>query len=91
MRPQSIATIAYAPGDPPANPAQLQAFLRAEFAKIAAVVQALAAGHLDMTTAEPAKPRDGDLRYADGAGWDPGSGKGLYVHNGSVWVLVIAL
>jgi len=28
--------------------------------------------------AEPGKPRDGNIVYADGTNWDPGSGAGLY-------------
>ena len=32
------------------------------------------------TVGGPAKPRDGDIRYADGANWNPGSGQGIYVY-----------
>lgn len=35
---------------------------------------------------EPAKPREGDLRYADGSDWDPGSGAGLYRFTAGSWV-----
>ena len=28
------------------------------------------------------------VRYADGTGWDPGSGAGLYYWNGSAWTFI---
>lgn len=36
----------------------------------------------------PDKPRNGRLYYADGADWDPGSGRGLYIYDsaGPTWV-----
>lgn len=85
MRTPSNASALYAPNDPPADPAQLQRYLREEMAKIAACVGTLAAGHLDKTYAPPAKPRDGDWRYADGTTWNPGSGQGFYYFNGVAW------
>jgi len=36
---------------------------------------------------EPDKPRTGQVYYADGTEWDPGSGEGLYYFNSSsAWV-----
>lgn len=91
MRPANSGTTAYAPGEPPVDSAQMQRYLRDEFAKLAAAINALAAGHLDKLHAAPAKPRDGDLRYASGpGGWDPGAGKGLYMFS-TVWTLIKAL
>lgn len=90
MRTPSIGTIAYSPGEPPRDPAQLQRFLRDELQQISAALQALAAGHFDQQTVAPAKPRDGDVRYADGTNWNPGSGKGLYMFS-TVWTLIKAL
>lgn len=37
-------------------------------------------------TREPERPRRGQLVYADGTEWDPGSGEGVYAYNGTVWV-----
>ena len=31
------------------------------------------------------KPRDGDIRYADGTNWNPGSGAGIYAYVGGAW------
>jgi hypothetical protein len=33
----------------------------------------------------PVSPQDGEIFYADGAGWDPGSGAGIYHYNSSVY------
>lgn len=66
----------------------LHAYLRNELTAISAAIQALAVGHLDKEYAAPSKPRDGDLRYADGTTWNPGSGAGIYYFNGSIWKLL---
>ena len=34
----------------------------------------------------PAKPREGMLAVADGVGWNPGAGKGLYEYKSGGWV-----
>ena len=34
---------------------------------------------------EPQRPRDGDVVYADGTEWDPGSGEGFYGYYGAAW------
>lgn len=33
----------------------------------------------------PDKPRDGDVRFADGTSWNPGGGEGLYVFYNNTW------
>jgi hypothetical protein len=35
--------------------------------------------------AAPNDPAKGQLAYADGAAWNPGSGEGLYRYTGSAW------
>lgn len=88
MRPSNSNSFSYQAGDPPSDPAGLQKFLREELAKIAATFNALAAGHLDKTYVAPTKPRDGDVRYADGTSWNPASGAGVYYFNGTIWKLL---
>jgi len=40
-----------------------------------------------VTNSSPDKPRQGQMYYADGANWDPGSGEGIYFYNASsTWV-----
>lgn len=92
VRTPSIATTSYAPTTVPTNPDELQRYLVTEFAKISAVINLLALGHLEKTTVTPAKPRDGDIRYADGVNWLPNGtgGVGVYYFKGatSTWVLL---
>lgn len=90
MRTPNIGSISFTPGEVPADLLGLQRYVRDLEIRVGATIAALAAGHLDKTTVAPAKPRDGDIRYASGAGgWDPlGTGAGIYWYNGatSAWV-----
>lgn len=74
----SLATAQYQPGQVPTDTAQLPRYLSEEFQKISAMIDLLQAGHKDVTYAAPKKPRTGDIRYADGTSWNPGSGEGIY-------------
>ena len=38
--------------------------------------------------AAPGRPREGQIVYADGTDWDPGSGAGFYGYTGAAWVLL---
>lgn len=44
------------------------------------VITNIADGNYDVTYVAPAKPRQGDIRFADGTDWNPGSGEGLYIY-----------
>lgn len=88
MRTPNIGTAFYSPAQPPNDPAMLAMFLREELQKISGAIAALALGHIDQVSVAPTKPRDGDIRYADGTAWNPGSGKGVYVYKTSAWVLL---
>lgn len=90
MRTPNLGTAFYAPGEPPTDAAEMQRFLRDEFQKIGAAVQALALGHLDKINVAPSKPRNGDIRYADGVQWKPNGtgGVGIWYFNGAAWVLL---
>jgi hypothetical protein len=85
MRPTNINSAFYVPQPVPSNPADLANYLRTELAAIQNVISILAAGHIDTTYAAPEKPRDGDLRLADGVLWDPGSGQGVYCYYNGTW------
>lgn len=41
--------------------------------------------NMEVLALAPSAPIDGTLAIADGAGWDPGSGKGLYRYDGAAW------
>ena len=78
------ALLAGIPTDPEDVPLYLQQ-------AIPALVEALQeAGDIQRKLdVEPDKPREGDLRYADGTNWDPGSGAGLYRYTAAAWVLIM--
>ena len=88
VAPRNLSSASYTPGQVPTDPKDFHRFMREEFDKISATVALLAAGHLDMQYAAPAKPRDGDIRYADGTAWNPGAGKGIYYYKATVWTLL---
>lgn len=85
MRTPNINSAYYAPGAVPRDSKSLQRFLQDEFKKIQNAVNAVALGHLDETHVSPAKPREGDIRLADGTNWNPGSGSGMYFYQDSAW------
>lgn len=37
-------------------------------------------------SAQPRKYQNGDIVYADGSNWDPGSGEGFYGRENGAWV-----
>ena len=84
----NIGSVFYSPGQPPEKPDDLPRFLRDELAKVALAISALAVGHLDKSNAAPTKPREGDLRFADGTAWNPGAGQGVYAYYGGAWHLL---
>ncbi|MES2040479.1 MAG: hypothetical protein V4495_21885 [Pseudomonadota bacterium] len=90
MRVSNSNTVAYAPSQVPDDAAEMQRFFSFELQKIATAITGLSLGHLDKTTVVPTKPRDGDIRYADGILWNPGAGVGIYYYKGatSAWVFL---
>ncbi len=77
----------YQPGPVPSQgvPAGLLNWLSNEFRRIAAALNGTTGVRLVPLGAEPDKPSEGLMVYADGASWDPGSGAGVYVYNGATW------
>ena len=87
VREITTSTVSYSPGIVPSDPKEYQRFFGDEFRKIQAALDALAAGHLDKIYVEPTKPKDGDVRYADGTDWKPNGvgGAGIWYYNGTTW------
>lgn len=73
----------YAPA--PVNTSNYQQYLSEELQKISSALNLISAGHIDVSYSLPTKYIEGDIRLADGAGWNPGSGKGFYVYRNSAW------
>ncbi len=78
-------SVAYTPNTPPDDPKALKVFLQNELRQIATAIAVARKGRLDKTTVAPPRPRDGDLVYADGTSWNPGSGQGAYIYYGAAW------
>ena len=59
-------------------------WLMEEFRKLANVLRAVDGTRLTLIELHqaPTKPRDGEIYFADGTDWDPGSGRGLYYYDG---------
>jgi len=78
----------YEPGAPPVNEEDMGIYVVTELKRLASVVLNQAIFRLERTHVAPDKPRGGDIRYADGSNWDPGSGEGVYFFKESTtaWV-----
>ena len=85
MRTPNLGTVFYWPENPPTDAADMGRFVYSELQKISIAIAALAKGHLDKSYAAPTKPREGDLMYADGTTYNPGSGQGIYAYYGAAW------
>ena len=72
--------IRYSPAPVPDDAKDLPAYLRKEFDRMSAIIGNIADGHYEESNVVPSKPRAGDVRYADGSNWNPGSGEGLYIY-----------
>ncbi len=73
--------IRYEPSPVPDNAEDIPAYLRQEFSRMSRIINNIADGHFDVSNAAPDKPRIGDIRYADGSNWNPGStGEGIYIY-----------
>ncbi len=77
----------YAPSPAPANSEELQRFLNEQLAEVSR--QSATLTPVDLILQEvnvaPARPQNGQVVYADGTNWNPGSGRGIYYFNGSTW------
>jgi len=79
------------PGDPPSDPAELGRWLRELVVQLQATLTTLDEKTYTLRAVAPTKVWDGLTVYANGATFNPGLGKGLYMHNGSVYTLIKAI
>jgi len=70
----------WSPNPAPVNPEDLPDYLFNELNRLGDILFNLDTFRLEPTNVVPAKPRDGDIRYADGTNWNPGSGQGIYAY-----------
>lgn len=81
----AVKPVAYVAMPPPSRPEALPAYLASEFERIAAAIRSLASGRVETSFRAPDKPRDGDIRLADGVNWNPGAGAGVYAWYAGAW------
>ena len=84
----------WTPNPAPVNNDNLSDYLFNELNRLSDIIFNLDVMRLEQTNKDPenttiannrGKPRDGDIRYADGTNWDPGSGVGIYAYIGTAW------
>lgn len=73
-------SVKYSPSIAPIETDDVPPYLNRELKKLSDVVNNISEGHMEVTNVVPTKPRAGDIRYADGTNWNPGSGEGLYLY-----------
>jgi len=64
----------------------LREWIEAELQKLEEAQAETTEVELRPVFAEPPRPREGMIVYADGVEWNPGSGKGIYNYNGTIWI-----
>lgn len=84
-RPIQGQVIRYVPAQVPDNSADIPRFLKQELEQIRQAISLVQDGQIDVTTVAPSKPRDGMIRRADGASWNPGGGAGVYCYYAAAW------
>ena len=75
----------YEPGPLPDNSEDLGIYVVTELKRLGNILFNQSVMRLEETNTAPAKPRDGDIRYADGTNWNPGAGTGIYWFDGTTW------
>lgn len=77
----------YGVNTPPRDPEQLGAWAYQELNRIANVSREPKESlKLVPIHAEPHKMDNGDIVYADGTNWNPGSGAGFYGRESGIWI-----
>ena len=75
----------YEPGPLPEDTDDFGLYLVTELKRLGSILYNQATFRLERVHAEPKRPRIGDIRYADGTDWNPGSGEGVYLFDGTSW------
>lgn len=60
-------------------------WLYEELGRISAEMNKPARMEYEVLSIEPEKPQEGTVAFADGSGWNPGAGAGLYEYRSGAW------
>lgn len=80
-------TARFSPDPAPREPEELPSYLGDVFETLGSMVNSPTRNFAPMNSAPP-KPTTGDIAFADGIAWDPGSGRGLYYFDTGAWVKI---
>ena len=69
---------------PPTEAEELPDYLSNTFEGLSTMVNSPTRNYAPMNT-EPPKPTDGDMAFANGTGWEPGDGRGMYFYDNEHW------
>ena len=77
----------YVPNPVPANPEDLPRYIFEEFLKLQGALQENPTTFIEVKNVAPDRIKRGDIVYADGTNFNPGSGEGIYFRNAAgSWV-----
>lgn len=82
-----MTQLVYQPAALPEDVGPLGKYVREELLRIATLV--LASNEVPLIFEEPLFSTEGLMLSADGVGWNPGSGAGLYIFRGGVWIFIV--
>ena len=71
----------YTPNPVPENPEDLPKDLLEEFTKLQGALQENPVNFIEVKNVAPSRIKQGDIVYADGTNFNPGSGEGIYFRN----------
>ena len=82
----------WSPNPAPVAPEQLPDYLFNELNRLGDIIFNIDMLQLAKSSVAPGaeavrktKPRDGEIRYADGTDWNPGGGEGIYAFFNNAW------
>lgn len=80
--------MAYEPSLPPGDAEALAGYVFDELSKVSETLHGVEYIHLEELHNPPERPRTGQIVFADGTDWDPGSGRGYYGYDAATpaWV-----
>jgi hypothetical protein len=77
----------YNPNPVPDNTEDLPKYIFDELLRLQGALEENPISYIEIKNAEPDRIKQGDIVYADGSNWNPGSGEGIYFRNAAgSWV-----
>ena len=71
----------YTPNPVPSNPEDLPKYIFEELLRLQGALEENPTTYIEVKNAAPSRIKQGDIVYADGSNFNPGSGEGIYFRN----------